>query len=73
MMGHSYETCKLLVEYGLDITAAIEHFGDMLQCAVEDDNLDWVRFCLESYADPTLNLAYNEHLFLANATTFCLQ
>ena len=70
MMGHSYETCKVLVEHGLDINAAIEHFGDILQCAVEDDNLDRVRFCLESEADPTLKLAYNKHLILANATTF---
>lgn len=65
--GHSFETCKLLVELGLDINRAIEHFREILQCAVEDDNIDWVRFCLESRANPTLKQDCSEHLILATA------
>lgn len=68
-MGSSYEACKVLVEHGLDINAPIVYFGDMLECDVEDDNLDWVRFFLENSANPNLEQAYNEHLVLANAAT----
>ncbi len=59
-----------LVEHGLDINRAIEQFGDILQCAVEDDNIDWVRFCLESRANPTLKRDCSEHLLLATAAFF---
>lgn len=38
--GNSYETCKVLVEHGLDLKDVIEYYEDMLQCAVENDNLD---------------------------------
>ena len=65
--GNSYETCKVLVEHGLDINKPIEHFGDILQCAVEVDNLDWVRFCLSSGANPKLNQDYDGHRILAIA------
>ena len=37
---------------------------------MDDDNLDWVRFCLENFADPNLNLAFNQHSILANAVEF---
>lgn len=59
-----------LVEHGLDINRAIELFGDILHCAVEDDNIDWVRFCLESRANPTLKRDCSEHLLLATAAFF---
>ena len=42
--GHSYETFKVLLEHGLDISFSIDYYGDILECAVEEDNLDWVRF-----------------------------
>lgn len=66
-MGSSYEACKVLVEHDLDINAPIVYFGDILECDVEDDNLDWVRFFLENSANPNLEQAYNEQLVLANA------
>ena len=68
--GRSYETCKVLVEHGLNINDPIEYFGDILQCAVEVDNLDWVRFCLRSGANPRLKPNFNGHLILATAATF---
>ena len=37
--GHSYETFKVLLEHGLDINFPIDYYGDILECAVEDDNL----------------------------------
>ena len=67
---HSYETCKVLFGHGLDINQPVEYYGDILQCAVEDDNLDWVTFCLENDADPTSIEAYNEHHILAIAATY---
>lgn len=70
MLGNSYETCKVLVDKGLDINYPIEYFGDILMCAVDDDNLDWVRFCLDNFADPNLNPAFNQHSILANAAEF---
>ena len=70
MLGNSYETCKVLVDKDLDINYPIEYFGDILMCAVDDDNLDWVRFCLKNFADPNLNLAFNQHSILANAAEF---
>ena len=68
--GHSYETCKVLVAHGLDINEPSECFGDILQRAVIDDNLDWVRFCLRSGANPKLNQDYDGHLILATAAAF---
>lgn len=68
--GHSYETFKVLLEHGLDINSHIENYGDILDCAVESNNLDWVRFCLENYANPALDRSYSEHLKLAVAATF---
>lgn len=44
-MDRSYEPCKVLVEHGLKINAAIDCFGDISECAVEDDDIDRVRFC----------------------------
>lgn len=70
MLGNSYETYKVLVDHGLDINYPIEHFGDILMCAVDGDNLDWVRFCLENFANPNLNPASNIHSVLANAADF---
>ena len=69
VIGHSYETFKVLIEHGLDINVHIEFYGDILQCAVEDDNLDWVRFCLENGANPTIVQAFSAHLILAIAAT----
>lgn len=63
--GHSFEICKVLAEHGLDINRAIEHFRDILQCAVEDENIDWVRFYPESRANPILKQDCSEHLILA--------
>lgn len=68
--GNSYETCKVLVEHGLDINKPIEWYGDILQCAVEEDNLDWVRFCLENQADPASSKDYKGLLILATAATY---
>lgn len=39
-------------------------------CAVDDENLDWVRFCLKNFTDPNLNLAFNQHSILAHAADF---
>ena len=63
------KSCKVLVEHGLDINATIECFENVLECAVEDGNLDWVRFCLESGANPNLEQGYNGHLIFANEAT----
>lgn len=65
--GDSYETCKVLVEHGLDLNDNIEYYGDILKCAVENDNLDWVRFCLENHANPNENVSYEGHGILATA------
>lgn len=65
--GNSYETCKVLVEHGLDLNINIDYYGDILQYAVENDNLDWVRFCLENHADPNENVSFEGHGILATA------
>ena len=62
---HSYETFKVLTEHGLDTNAPIEFYANILQCDVQDDNLDWVRFCLENYANPASVDSYDAHLILA--------
>lgn len=38
--GHSYETFKVLIEHGLDINHPIYFYENILQCAVQDDNLE---------------------------------
>ena len=70
MTGNSYETFKVLIEHGLDINRPIEYYGNILQCAVEDDNLDWVRFCLENGADPVSVDSFDGHFILAIAATW---
>lgn len=65
--GESFETCKVLVEHGLDLNDDIEYYGDILQCAVENDNFDWVRFCLENHANPNENVSFAGHGILATA------
>lgn len=60
----------MLIEHGLDHDRSIEFYGKILQRAVEDENLDWVRYCLENRADPTLEDSFNAHLILAIAATF---
>ena len=42
--GHSDETLKVLCERVLNINAPIDFYGDILQCAVENDYLDWCRY-----------------------------
>lgn len=69
VMGSSYETCKVLVEHGLNINAAIECFGDISECAVEDDNLDWVRFCS---ANPNLIARLQRTPYPRQCSYFCL-
>ena len=59
----------MLIEHGLDLNRSVESYGD-IQRAVEDDNLDWVRFCLENHADPTSDASFNAHLILAIAAIF---
>lgn len=60
----------MLLEHGLDINSQIDYYGDILDCAVESNNLDWVRFCLENCANPALDRSYSEHLKLSVAATF---
>lgn len=60
----------MLLEHGLDINFHIEYYGDILDCAMESNNLDWVCFCLENHANPALDRSYSEHLKLAIAATF---
>lgn len=67
VMGHSYETLKVLIQHGLDINSPVEYLENILQVAVEDDNLDWVRFCLENGVDPTAVDAFSSHFILAIA------
>lgn len=67
--GRSYETYKVLIEHGLDINYPIYFYGNILQCAVQDDNLDWVRFCLENCANPVSVDSYDGHFILAIAAT----
>lgn len=31
VMSHSYETCKVLIEYGLDLNATVDHYGDITE------------------------------------------
>lgn len=33
---------------------------------MDDDSLEWVRFYLEDFTDPNLNLAFNQHTILIN-------
>lgn len=53
-MGHSYETCMVLIEHGFNLNAPIDFYGGISQCAVEADNLDWDHLCVENHANPTL-------------------
>lgn len=62
-----------LVRYSLSmvsISTELSNTSETLQCAVGDDNIDWVRFCLESRANPTLKHDCSEHLILATAAFF---
>ncbi len=56
-----------MTDAGLDLNDDIEYYGDILQCAVENDNLDWVRFCLENHANPNENVSFEGHGILATA------
>ncbi len=68
--GSSFETFKVLHHHGLDINKPIDHYGNILTCAVEENNLDWVRFCLENYADPALVPNDLGHPILATAASY---
>lgn len=60
----------MLIEHSLDIKAAIERLGDLLEFDVEDDNFDWFRFLLESSTNPNMKQGYNGHFILANVVAF---
>lgn len=70
MTGCSYEMFKVLVEHCLDPNRLIESYGIILQCAVEADNVDWVRFCLEHHASPVSLESFSRHFILAIAAAF---
>lgn len=38
--GNSYETFKVLHHHRLDINKPIDYYGNILLCAVEENNLD---------------------------------
>lgn len=67
--GNSYETFKVLDHHGLDINKPIDHYGNISLCAVEENNLDWVRFCLENHANPALEPDDLGHPILATAAS----
>lgn len=54
---------------GLNIKAPINFCGNILRCAVQDNNLDGVRFCLENHANPTLVHSYDAQFIVAIAAT----
>lgn len=69
--AHSDETFKVLCERVLDSNAPTDFHGDILQCAVKNDYLDWVRFCLKNHVNlaPENNNS-NKHPILAIAATY---
>lgn len=67
--GHSDETFKVLCARVLDTNAPIDFYGDILQCAVENNYMDWVRFCLENHVNPASENNSSKHLILAIAAS----
>lgn len=61
------------VEHGLDLKIGIDFYTDIFLCAVENDNLDRVRFCLENRASSTRHKSLNGHCNLAFATSTSIE
>lgn len=62
--GDSYDACKVLVQHDPGLKICIDFYGDILLCAMENSNLDWVCFCLESHSNPA------RHTYHSTVTVF---